>query len=86
MGTSFQKKLKKDKGILRFSINDIFWNNIRILEYNIPSLNIKQRYTLRFTEPRVVRLTYSRNFGNKNVKAANQRVNSEEEKKRVGVN
>lgn len=82
----FQKKLKHDKGILRLNINDIFWNNIRVLEYNVPVLNIVQKYTLRFSEPRVVRLTYSRNFGNKNVKAANQRLNSEEEKKRVGVN
>lgn len=82
----FQKKLKHDKGILRLNISDLFWNNIRVLDFNVPALNIDQHYTLRFTEPRVVRLTYSRNFGNKNVKAANQRLNSEEEKKRVGVN
>jgi hypothetical protein len=86
ISVGFQKKLQHEKGILRININDIFWNNIRVLEYNVPALNIEQRYTLRFSEPRVVRLTYSRNFGNKNVKAASQRVNSEEEKKRVGVN
>lgn len=82
----FQKKFQREKGTLRLNINDLFWNNIRVLDFNVPALNIDQHYTLRFTEPRVVRLTYSRNFGNTNVKAANQRVNSEEEKKRVGVN
>ena len=86
VSVGFQQKLKHEKGILRLNISDIFWNNIRVLEVNIPSLNLNQRYTLRFSEPRIIRLTFSRNFGNKNVKAANQRVNPEEEKKRVGVN
>ena len=45
VSVGFQQKLKHEKGILRLNISDIFWNNIRVLEVNIPSLNLNQRYT-----------------------------------------
>ena len=45
VSVGFQQKLKHEKGILRLNIGDIFWNNIRVVEVNIPSLNLNQRYT-----------------------------------------
>lgn len=78
-----QKQLPKDKGILRLNISDVFWTNIGRWDTNIPSINVLQ--SIVFTnEPRVVRFTYSRNFGNKNVKATKKRATgSEEERQRL---
>jgi hypothetical protein len=83
LNAGVQKKFKNEKGTLRFSINDIFWTQrIRIETIN-PELNLDGHAALIF-EPRVVRLTYSRNFGNKNVKSAKRTTGSEEERNRVG--
>ena len=78
-----QKSLPNDKGTLRLNMSDIFWTNIGRWQTNIPAINVVQG--INFTnEPRVVRLTYSRNFGNKNVKANKKRATgSEEERQRL---
>jgi hypothetical protein len=78
-----QKVLAGDKGTFRLNISDVFWNNVSRWRSNIPSLNLDNNGIFHF-EPRVVRLTYNRNFGSKTVKAANNRsTGSEEERKRV---
>jgi hypothetical protein len=78
-----QKKFSGNKGTLRLSISDLFWNMRLEVVNDLPALNMYQDLGLLF-EPRVVRLTYSRNFGNTHVKAAKQRATgSEEERRRV---
>lgn len=78
-----QKKLSGNKGTLRLSVSDLFWNMRMEFVNDLPALDMYQDLGLIF-EPRVVRLTYSRNFGNTHVKAAKQRATgSEEERRRV---
>lgn len=77
-----QKVLPKDKGTLRFNISDIFWQNQRRWRGEIPAKNFYQDVNF-FNEPRVLRLTYSRAFGNQKVKAnQNRKTGSEEERQR----
>ena len=79
-----QKKFRDDKGSLRLSVTDLFWNMRMEVVNEVPALNFYQDLGFLF-EPRVVRLTWSQNFGNKSVKAANNRkTGSEEERNRVG--
>jgi hypothetical protein len=78
-----QKKLNKERGALNCSISDIFWTNRFNIKLAYPYVNLDQTFFNNF-EPRVVRLTYNRNFGNKDLKAANRRkTGSEEERNRV---
>lgn len=79
-----EKKLNHERGTIAFNITDVFWTSrLKLSAYNQP-LNLD--VFLYFThEPRVVRLSYSRNFGNKNLKAIRHRAtSSEEERRRAG--
>lgn len=79
-----QKQFTQDKGILRLSVEDLFWTlPHQKFEYNQPEKGFTRRIFLR-SEPRVIRLTFSRNFGNKNLKTNSRSTASEEERKRVG--
>ena len=81
-----QKTLPTDKGTLRLNVYDVFWTGVSRFSSNVPALNINTGGTFRF-EPRVVRLTYTRNFGSKTVKAAkNRATGSEEERTRLQNN
>jgi hypothetical protein len=84
LNLGLQKKLEGDKGTLSFTISDVFWtNNWHFLTY-IPEQNLDVRFFLGFSEPRLCRLTYSRNFGNNKLKKARNRVlGSDEERRRV---
>jgi outer membrane receptor protein involved in Fe transport len=80
-----KKKLSHNMGALTMSITDIFWmQGVRVTSL-IAEAN--QSANWRFLwEPRVVRLTYSRELGNQKVKAAKGRATgSEEERNRVGT-
>ncbi|MGV3587865.1 MAG: TonB-dependent receptor domain-containing protein [Adhaeribacter sp.] len=78
-----QKKLKNNRDTFRLTGSDLFWTQQLTIVSNNPQLNQSQDLTFKF-EPRVIRLTYSHNFGNKNLKALNNRsTGSEEERKRV---
>ncbi len=78
-----QKVLPNGKGTIRLNINDIFWTNKFRWNTRVPSLNLNEAGSYRF-EPRVVRFTYSRSFGNQKVKAAQRRATgSEEERQRL---
>jgi hypothetical protein len=87
MGTfnaGLQKKLKGDAGTLRLTVDDLFWTMRFHMINNQPALQLDHRFRGLFSEPRVVRLTYSRNFGNKQLKGESRRnTGSEEERKRV---
>jgi len=86
VNAGIKKKLKGNGGSLLLNITDIFWTNrLRFVTDN-PAVNQVGNWSL-LSEPRVVRFTYSRNFGSKTVKAANSRSTaSEDERKRVQVN
>jgi hypothetical protein len=78
-----QKKFSGNKGTLRLSVSDLFWTMRLEFVNDLPALEMYQDLGLIF-EPRVARLTYSRNFGNTHVKAAKRRATgSEEERRRV---
>ncbi len=78
-----QLKSKNEKHIFSLNLNDVFKSSIYSFSSNIPELNIFNRGRLDF-EPRVLRFTYSHNFGSKKVKAERKReTGSEEERGRV---
>lgn len=78
-----QKKFSDKWGTLKFSINDIFDS----LEFNggtdLPEQNILTRNLFDFSN-RTFTMTYTRNFGNKELRSArNRETGSEEERRRV---
>lgn len=76
-----QKILPNNKGTLRLNISDIFWKNY--YKWATIAVNLDETGHYIF-EPRVMRLTYSRSFGNQKVKAARKRTTgSEEERQRL---
>lgn len=77
-----QKKLDKNRGTFRVNISDIFWTNVIRFGMNNESLNLHQNGVLRF-EPRIIRISYSRNFGRTSVKGGRSITGSEAEQGRV---
>jgi hypothetical protein len=78
-----QKELNNNAGTLRFSVSDIFftanWRTVVV----VPEENLNLERFFRFSE-RVFRISYSRNFGNNELRAArNRATGSEEERNRV---
>lgn len=83
LNVGVQKKLEKERGTLSLSVSDVFWTSRIYTRSYVPAANLDVDLDILF-DTRVVKLTYSRNFGNKNVKAAKQRkTGSEEERSRV---
>ena len=78
-----QKKLRGNLGTLRFGIDDLL-NSIKFRgESNFPEYNLVSEIDIDFSQ-RTFKLTYSRNFGNNQLKGARQRTTgSEEERQRV---
>ncbi len=85
MGTlnvGVEKKLKDERGTLRLTMDDIFWTTSWQLHTDFPELHLDTQEVYK-VEPRVIKLTYSRNFGKKLKPARTQTTGSEEEQKRV---
>ncbi|KAA3437636.1 outer membrane beta-barrel family protein [Rufibacter hautae] len=84
LNAGVQKELPDEKGVFRLSINDIFWTDRFKLLSDVKELNLYSSFSGVFSDPRIVRLTYSRNFGNRKMKVATRReTSSEEERKRA---
>lgn len=78
-----QKKSKDEKSTFSLNLSDIFKSGIYHFTANVPELNIHNSGSLDF-EPRVLRFTFSHNFGSKKVKSERAReTGSDEERKRV---
>ena len=83
VSVGLQKKSKNEKNTFTLNISDVFNTSQFEVIANVPELNIYNSTMLNF-EPRVLRLTYTHNFGSKKVKDARKRESgSEEERKRV---
>ncbi|WP_163381565.1 outer membrane beta-barrel protein [Cyclobacterium sp. SYSU L10401] len=85
LNVGFQKKLNNNRGTLRLTFDDIFYNNVLDLtsfipEYNMSSLFVLDRHV------QAVRLNYTRNFGNKKLRGVKIKSGSEELQKRVQTN
>ena len=83
LNAGVQKKLTKNNSTLKFGADDIFstlkWNST----FNLPEENF---YTSSFVQisRRILKLTYSKNFGNKLLKDKRARITaSEDERLRV---
>ena len=82
VSAGIQKKM--NRGTLSINITDIFWTNIWRIETVNAALNQNQKGTFKLAEPRVIRISYSLNFGNNAVKSSRQRSTaSETEQRRV---
>lgn len=67
-----QKELNQNRGILKFSVSDIFKGNNWEWVLDNPNINFENRGSFLFTE-RVFRVTYSKRFGNNKVKGERKR-------------
>jgi outer membrane receptor protein involved in Fe transport len=80
ISVGLQKILSGNNGTLRLNISDIFWTNKVHWITVVPTINLDEKGGVRL-EPRVIRLTYTRSFGNQKVKAAKTRATSSEEER-----
>lgn len=79
----FQKELKDNKGILKFSVNDIFESSNWRWTLDNPNIDFTNTGAVGFAES-VFRLTYSKRFGNNKLKGERKRaMGSAEEQQRV---
>ncbi len=85
LNIGFQKKLNYDKGIIRLTIDDIFYNYIWQLHSSIPEHNVTS-FFVGDIHMQAIRLNYTRNFGNKKLRGVNIKSGSEELQKRVQSN
>lgn len=83
MDLGIQMKFKNENSRLNLNFTDVFKTNIFRSTANIPELNLYNRWRLDF-EPRVLRLTFTHNFGNEAIKARKRKTASEDEQRRVG--
>ena len=83
INTGILMKSKNEKNTFNLNLSDVFHTGIYSFSANVPELNIHNSGSLNF-EPRVLRFTYSYNFGSKKVKTERKReTGSDEERKRV---
>jgi len=85
LNIGIQKKLKGDKGILRFSINDILYTDFYHLEGAIPQYNMTNSF-LYNPHNQSFSITYSRTFGNKKLRGVKIKSGSEEVQRRTHTN
>ncbi|CAN5617171.1 hypothetical protein BH23BAC1_BH23BAC1_04170 [soil metagenome] len=82
LNMGIQKKLNHDRGTLRFTIDDIFYNYIGRLNSTIPEFNVTS-FWVSDGHIQSIRLNYTRSFGNKKLRGVNIKSGSEELQKRV---
>jgi len=82
MDLGVQWKLKNGNSRFNLNLSDVFKTNIFRSVADVPELNIYSRWELDF-EPRVLRLSFSHNFGNTSAKRRERNTASEEERRRV---
>lgn len=83
LNVGIQKKFKDNLGTLRFGIDDVLNSAKLRFETIQPEYNVVSRGVLDFSQ-RTFKLSYSRNFGNKQLKGNRQRpTGAEEERRRV---
>jgi hypothetical protein len=80
-----QWKLKNENSRFNLNLSDVFKTNILEWTASVPELNIYNTWKLDF-EPRVLRLTFTHNFGNSASKARKRNTASDEEQKRINSN
>ena len=79
-----RKELGDHGGVLNFNFSDIFGTMITRSSASTPQFNLNSGYSI-YRDSRVIKLTYTKNFGNKKLKSRNKRkTGSEEDLKRVG--
>jgi hypothetical protein len=77
-----QKTLPGKSGKLSLNMQDVFFTNYWRIDVKNDALNLDQRNVLKF-ESRILRLTYTRYFGNNSLKSSQKSTASEDEKYRL---
>ncbi|MFT6020977.1 MAG: outer membrane receptor protein involved in Fe transport [Flavobacteriales bacterium] len=81
LNLGLQKRFRN--GMLRLNCSDVFRTNIWKSKTNVPELDLENTLTVD-VETRVIRLSYSANFGKKTVKGKRRRsTSSQEEQRRI---
>jgi hypothetical protein len=85
MDIGIEMKFKNENSKLNLNLSDVFKSSVWKSYADVPELNIYTKWMLDF-EPRVLRLTFTHNFGSTRVKSARVRkTGSEDERNRVGT-
>ncbi|CAN5617951.1 outer membrane beta-barrel family protein [soil metagenome] len=82
LNLGFQKELNNNKGSFKLSGEDILWTNRFAFENNNSQIGFESNLAILLTS-RLIRLTYSRNFGRSGIKSVKKAAGSEEERNRV---
>ena len=84
LNVGLQKQLAANRGTLRLTGEDLLWSNIMVYENNNPDAGFSLRSNGPGAHNRLVRLTYSRSFGNQKVSVNSKRATgSDDERRRV---
>ncbi len=82
LNVGFQKELNNDKGIFKLAGEDILWTNQFSFTNNNSQIGSDSDIVI-FLTSRLIRLTYSKNFGRSGIKSVKKAAGSEEERNRV---
>lgn len=83
INVGIQKKFPGNGGTLRFGVDDVLNSFLWRIQNNLPEHNLVSNFEVDFSQ-RTFKLSYSRNFGNNQLKGKRERATgSEEERRRV---